>query len=142
MDRIWILVADASYARLFEVGEDGDWSLLREFEHAESREQGQDLMANRPGKIQHRVEYDAKGTNPIEFKREHHEAFARELVHHLDQQANARSFDRLAVVAPPKFLGLLRELMPQRVKAMVSVELDKDYTTLRPEKMAELVPVF
>lgn len=141
MERTWILVADASYARIFEVDEDGEWKLLREFEHVESREQGQDLMGTRPWQIQHRAEYDAKGTNP-DLHGEQAEKFAKELSKHLEVSSATNRYARLAVVAPPKFLGLLRDNFPNPVSRKVTVELSKDYTTLRPDRMAELVPLF
>ncbi len=143
MDRTWILVADAGYARLFELdNKKGNWSLRREFEHVESREQGQDLMENRPNKIQHHEERTSKGANPVEFKQNEAANFARQLSQHLEHAAVGNEYERLVLVAAPKFLGLLREALPTTVRRLVSVEIDKDYSEMKPDKMAELVPVF
>jgi protein required for attachment to host cells len=142
MNRTWILVADASFARFFELDDEGAWVLIKELEHVESREQGQDLMENRPYKTQHLEEMTAKGHNPVEFKHLEAEKFARELVTQLDQGQAANAFESLVLVAPPKFLGLLREHLSTTIRRKITMELAKDYTTLEPREMAERVPTF
>ena len=143
MERTWILVADASFCRIFEVSEESpEWSLVKELEHIESREQGHDLRGNRPERVQHREEKAARGSNPIEFKKAEHGKFAHDLAQTLDRDLARNAFDSLVLVAPPQFLGTLRDNLSKNVRATVKAELDKDYTELRPEKVAELVPTF
>ncbi len=49
----WVLVADASRARIFSVPEkDGKpWTLEKEFEHPESRAKATDLTTDVPGRV-------------------------------------------------------------------------------------------
>src|SRR5882724_8842954 len=50
--RTWILLADAASARLYVSGErPGDWTLLREIEHPESRMRPSELLSDRPGRV-------------------------------------------------------------------------------------------
>ena len=55
-------------------------------------------------------------------------AFARELAERLEEAAHGHRFDRLVLVAAPKTLGDLRELLPDPVKTKVVAEIDKDLT--------------
>jgi len=117
-------------------------SYVKELEHLQSREQGQDLMGNRPDMLQHREEKTTRGSNPVELKQEEARKFAREIAKRLDQDRTQKAFGSLVLVAGPKFLGLLREELSNPVKQLVTGEIDKDYTELRGEKVAELVPTF
>lgn len=141
--RTWILVADAAYARIFELSEENrHWQLVKEFEHLEGREQGQDLMGNRPYKIQHQMEMTDKNENPVEGKMHSMSVFSLELVRHLEHEFAGQKFDQLAIVAAPKMLGALREKLTPQLKRLLVVELDKDYSKMQPAQMEELVPVF
>ena len=53
---------------------------------------------------------------------------ARELAERLEEAAHAHRFDKLVLVAAPKTLGDLRELLPDPVKTKVVAEIDKDLT--------------
>jgi protein required for attachment to host cells len=54
--------------------------------------------------------------------------FARELAERLEEAVHAHRFERLVLVAAPKTLGDLRELLPDPVKSRVVAEIDKDLT--------------
>lgn len=54
--------------------------------------------------------------------------FARQLAGRLEAGLNARAYDSLAVVAPPQFLGLLRQVLSENVKSHSVLWLDKDLT--------------
>jgi hypothetical protein len=50
--RAWILLADAASARLYaSAGRPGDWTLLREFAHPESRMRPSELLSDKPGRV-------------------------------------------------------------------------------------------
>jgi protein required for attachment to host cells len=57
-------------------------------------------------------------------------AFARDLSDHLEKAANEHRFDRLVVVAAPKALGDLRELLPKTVHGKIVAEIAKDLTNV------------
>lgn len=141
--RTWILVADAAYARIFELSDENrHWALVKEFEHLEAREQGHDLIGNRPNKIQHQMEMTDKNENPVETKLHHMSVFSLELVRYLDRELSNDRFDQLALVAPPKMLGALRDKLTPQLQRRVVVEVDKDYSNMQPAQMEALVPVF
>jgi protein required for attachment to host cells len=58
------------------------------------------------------------------------EVFVRQLGDYLDKARNAHRYDRLHLVAPPKFLGLLRKGLDSEVRKLVANELPKDLSWL------------
>ena len=54
------------------------------------------------------------------------ELFAKRIGEYLDKARNDHRYDRLYLVAPPKFLGMLRGKLDKEVEKLVVDELDKD----------------
>jgi protein required for attachment to host cells len=52
--------------------------------------------------------------------------FAKALADRLDSARNKGEFSKLVLVAPPSFLGLLRDNLSKEVMAMVSNQVDKN----------------
>jgi protein required for attachment to host cells len=129
---VWVLVADAARARLFQVEQPQQTlsaALGRELigSNLPSREIGSD----RPGRT-----FDSGGEGrhakepPTDPARHAQAEFAREVVQLLDEKRESRSFERLIVVAPPQFLGDLRATMSQQLREAVSAEVAKDLSKL------------
>jgi len=129
---VWVLVADAARARLFQVEQPQQTlhaALGRELigSNLPSREIGSD----RPGRTFDRGGEGRHAKEPPTDPARHAQAeFAREVVQLLDEKRESRSFERLIVVAPPQFLGDLRAAMSQQVREAVSAEVAKDLSKL------------
>jgi protein required for attachment to host cells len=54
------------------------------------------------------------------------EAFAEDVVAAMARRHDRHPVSALTLVAPPTFLGLLRRRLPERLKAQITAELDKD----------------
>ncbi|MFB1479172.1 host attachment protein [Corallococcus sp. RDP092CA] len=140
--RLWILVANASRARLFATDAKAEkWDLIEQFQHDESRARSSDLFnqADNPnaGTLHGPVpENEPDGRRQLE-----HERFARELSAHLDRGVDTHAFDQLVIAAPPGFLGQLRRLLSTRVKQRVRLDLDADYSSLPARDLPDRVPV-
>jgi protein required for attachment to host cells len=113
--RTFVLVADASRARLYQRPNDtAKFMLLEEFDHPEGRAKNIDLMADKPGRASSSGPTTAARsaqeyrTDPKQVEAE---KFARELGHRLASLFDAHAFDALVITAPPKFLGLLRSAL-------------------------------
>jgi len=136
-DSTWVVVANSSRARLFERrAAGGDFALLREFEHPESRAKGGDLVSDRPG---HTATDQGRRTalDPdTEPKRVTQEQFARELGHALEQGRVQNRYNGLVLVASAPFLGILRSQLPEGVRTQVREAIDKDYTALAERELA------
>ncbi|HMB48370.1 MAG TPA: host attachment protein, partial [Afifellaceae bacterium] len=130
--KTWILIADASRARILENDGPGRGvqALANRIYEAEHRKAG-DIMADRPGRT-----FDSAGSgrhakayrsDPV---REEERAFAASLVGNLQQAHEKGDFDRLILIAPPKMLGDLRAQLPESLQAVIHAEIDKDLTPI------------
>jgi len=124
----WALVADGQHARFLEREVPfGAWreraGEALEIANPRSREQG----TERPGRV-----HESSGTarHAIEPRTDpHREAkrlFARRLAERLE--ASAGQYQRLTLVAPPHFLGDLREELGEAARRKLRGTLDKDLT--------------
>ncbi len=125
MDRTWIVVANASRARLCEYDpRDGSLVELEDFVHAAGRQKGSDLATDRPGHAEKgqasvRTSFEAH-TDVHQKEREH---FARELAGHLDDAVAQRRCPAVALIASNPFLGELKaRLGDAATKALVATE--------------------
>jgi len=116
MKQTWIMVADGSHARLFNApGNDQPWHLDQKLEREHSREKTDRAEAH-------------------EDRGEHE--FARKLASELETKRQGGGFERLVLVASPKFLGQLRGELSPSLAACVVRSHDVDYTHMSD---AELV---
>ncbi len=69
------------------------------------------------------------------------ERFALQIAKLLEARLAENAYERLALVAPPHFLGTLRSALSANLAKHVVLSLDKDYTSLEPAELAERVPL-
>lgn len=137
MNTLWIVTANAGQAHFFyqekpsapvqkidEMINDKASSLTSE---TESDRIGQHAAS----KSKHNVgaPRQPSGYQPNQTPSEHHaELFARHICRTLLHGYQDGRFQQLALVASPEFLGILRSLLDARLMAVVSMEINKDYT--------------
>ncbi|HEX5137738.1 MAG TPA: host attachment protein [Planctomycetota bacterium] len=137
MGTTWILVGDASRARVFSFDkDDAPWRLLEEIEHPLGRARTSDLVSDRAGRQRQIGPPLSQHTDPAE--QESHR-FAERLSHVLQKGCDEHRFTRLVLVAPPRFLGYLRETLREPVARHVVVSLDKDYTLHDEKELRRLI---
>ena len=116
------LVADAARAHLFRVEvATGGWTPLETLSHPEH---GPGFPVGPGGR--HQLEADR---------------FARHLAAELTRRYDDRMFRRLVLVAPPDFMGLLRQELPKRVDESVLEELTQDLSKVRPDALVAGITV-
>ena len=138
----WILVCDASRARLFSSneGKNGmEWSLLEELDHPESRAKGEEINTDKPGRVQQIGPGGMRaGMEPSTPPKEvEADRFAHHLSERLDKARTQNSYDRLILVAAPSFLGLMRGILSGPVKKTISASVAKDYTHTDERELQE-----
>lgn len=127
----WVLVANASSARIFQLENMHKLVELKAFVHPESRLHEQDLSESSPGR-----DFASTGNrrHAMEPKTSHkdHECtlFAKSLSDHLDSARMKNDFSQLFVIASPSFLGILRQVMSPATLNMVTKEINKDLVHL------------
>ena len=134
----WVLVANASRAQVFAAD-----MLFATFEsiedriHPSSRMRDQELVSSAPGRS-----YASPGGNHTAFDRhtDPHdvevERFARELADLLDEGRKTERYERLVLVAPPKFLGLLRDAIDADTARTVVGSIARDWSASKPSAIA------
>lgn len=128
----WILVANASIARLFRRDSPTDPLVpLPTLEHPQSRLKGIELADGRPG---HEATDNSIGGNRYEprsdVRRKEHQHFAREVAEHLDDGLAGNEFDSLWLFASSPFLGELQSQLSAAVAKKVQLAHATDLTSL------------
>lgn len=138
--RTWLLVADASKARIysmykarvFQEKNPKQLELVGVYTHDASRKKGSELETDKRGEFGAGTFVEA--TTP---KMHEAEQFAHQLLDHLDTGRKEGSFRDLILVAPPTFMGLLNKLMPHEMQKLVSQTIEKDYTQKNERELME-----
>ena len=100
----WILVANASLARLYaNLGPNKGLTLVKELDHPESRQKNADLVTDRGGTGHGDGSYEA----PSAPKENAARSFAQEIAREFYAGRNRQAYARAILVAPPGFMGLL-----------------------------------
>jgi len=144
--KTWVIVASAARARIFEsAGRETPLSELTDLINPEDRLHVRDLKSDKPGRA-----FDTLGgqrhamQTPVEPKEQTAIRFAKEVVEILESGLSEGRFDGLCLVAPPHFLGLLREHMSSALSRVVLgdvvKDLTKEETTFIDEHIAPLFP--
>lgn len=139
MSHTWFLVADSSRAKLYDVEKrTAPFVEIEDFVHPEGRLHEGDLVSDRPGSDGGSV---GQGRRILDDKVSARDQagirFASELAERLDAARNAGELERLVLVAPPAFLGLLRDKLSKEVMARVSKQIDKNLVQQSPEVLRE-----
>ena len=130
MQTTWILAADSSRVRIFqELDAEHHLQEVQDFANPAGHAQDKELLTGRPER--RNMSKGALGgthdgqaeTLPVEHE---NAVFSKEIGDYLEQARSQHRFDRLCVIAAPKFLGLLRQNLSKEAQKLVDQEIDKD----------------
>lgn len=146
-----VVLADQAEARFYDVEPiGGALRCVGEMSDPKAHLHDRDLKSDRPGRVfdhapdgTHRrgsVAHHATGGE--ETPRRHEAfAFASRIVHSLDAARNAHEFDRLVVIAGPRFIGMMRAAMSKPLSDLVVVEIVKDLMHETEDAIRTYLPV-
>lgn len=153
MQSTWIVLADKGRARILQTRQPGrDLEEVEELTDAAAHAHNADFRHDAVGR---RAPADSHGgapniqtmpgnatTSAGEDKLDHEaERFARQVAERLAEAKREQRYERLRIVAAPKFLGRLRKVLPHEVSEAVIDEIDKDLLQLdRRELTQRLYP--
>ena len=147
--RIRLLVADQSEARFYELRPHNSVELVGHMVDPVARLHDRDLVSDRPGRKFDRAPLIAgrrgatahHATGGEQSARRHEaEVFARRIAAELEQAHRRGDFEGLIVMSGPVFLGLLREALPQSVRATLVAEVGKDLVHQSVEAIIRHLP--
>lgn len=137
----WILTADSSRARILQVA-DHEHRLveLQDILNPQGRLAERELITDAHPRFRP-VRSGVPGSDRQETAAAEHatELFAKHVAGVLDQARVKHRYDRLYVVAAPKFLGLLRKELDKEVAKLVADEIPKDLSWLNARELEKYV---
>lgn len=140
MPKIWILVADRSRARFFRGNADRSLTEIGDRLNPEGRAQEGELVSDRASRMPS-MAGRARGALESGSARDHvAERFARELCDALERGRTQGDYERLALVAPPEFLGFLHAAAGEQVMLRVAAEAGKNLTAHEPGDIRDCLP--
>jgi protein required for attachment to host cells len=131
----WLVVADASGARVFTFEEkNGPWTLVEELRgdgsgHPDQSGDFGKKASEHKGALHGHGEQNPKETTERRF--------AHTLAHVLERGLSSNRFAKLALVAPPKLLGDLRENLSRSLQATLVGQVHKDYVHFNVNELKE-----
>ena len=126
MEKIWILVADSAHARILATTAlTASLTEIRRLEHPEGRLKESELVTDQPGRARESL---AQGHAIQEGNATEHEAtlFAGEIIQLLDKARQEGKFESLVLIAPPHFLGIIRQKLTGPLEKLVIQSVDKN----------------
>jgi protein required for attachment to host cells len=142
MTKTWILVADGARARLFEAAAgDSPLAEVECFANPEGRA-GARRMGTGPlprvhesvGPARHAIEPHTTAREKVTDR------FARILGEALERGRSERRYERLVLVAPPRFLGALHDHLGARLRGQLAGEIRRNLTALPPAQIRSRLP--
>jgi protein required for attachment to host cells len=128
MLKTWVVVADSSRARFFVL--DSMAEPLQEIDdmiHAEGRLLAKDELSDRQGGIAGgHGQGDHTFEQPTDVKHQDAIRFAQQIGEKLEHGRVGGAYESLMLVAPPAFLGVLRQNLNDHVLKLVGKSLDKN----------------
>ena len=138
-DDIWILIADATRARILRgIARAGEAPLPELVMRTEAHKL-RDIMADKPGRTSFIPSLWAAldyGTDPL---KDDDRKFLREVAALLDSHRRAGEFRRLAIFAEPRTLGLLRTILPVALRRLVCHETAANLLKVPPQELPQLL---
>jgi protein required for attachment to host cells len=128
MNTTWILAADGTRARIFAM-EGTEVQEVEDLSNPRGRDAERDINTDKQGNwngggrqqgASHSYEPDV---TPLKHEEE---KFAKAIGDFLDKASLEKRFDKLCVIAPPEFMGRLRDKMGEQAKKCIKEELVKD----------------
>ena len=138
----WILVADTSQAKIYSsASRIKPLAEVEEFDHPEGRMHEGDLVSDSPGSDggtpgQGRHVMDDKTS----AKDQEAINFSKTIAGRLEAARNSGEFDKLVLIAPSGFLGLLRSNIGKQTMAMVTQQVNKNLVQKPADVIRDYLP--
>jgi|ERR1041384_2956698 len=126
----WIIAADSSRARILQVTDrEQHLAEIDDLLNPEGRVDDRQLTTDAHARF-HGSSGPASDREETSAAEHATDLFAKRVGDYLDKARSAHRYDRLHLVAPPRFLGKLRGALGKEVRKLVSDDLPKDLSWL------------
>jgi protein required for attachment to host cells len=136
----WILIANASRARILQQEDGIAPGVLHQFEHPASRLHSSELGDDEPGRERKDGRSGSAVFAPhIKPQRKEHLRFARELADFLEAAAHQGLYKSVRVFAPSPFLGELKALLGDATQRLLAGSHDLDLSSVGPAEIGRRI---
>jgi len=141
MANTWIVAANRSKARIFEMQKlHGPLVEVTDLVDPEGRARDRDINSDAYGRLYGKGEHVQGHSTSADVSPTQHESerFAERLRDYLNRAHGEQRFDKLWLVAPPAFLGTLREKLGKQMRGALELEVNKDVPTHSAEEIRDI----
>jgi protein required for attachment to host cells len=122
-----VLVADGRKILFFRNHGDGSQIDLRTEAHDQRADRkDSDIKADAPGSVQQSGGYGHSTYEETDFHQQEEDRWIEDLAANLNARALRNDFEALAIVAPPKALGVLRKKLHKEVERRIVCTVNKE----------------
>lgn len=144
MQTTWILAADSSRARIFEVhGPQDHLQEIQDFVNPEGRQNTREIENDKRDRFFATPEGSPGEGDTYQPRVEtvEHETqmFSKQVSDYLDQARAEHRYDKLCLIAYPKFLGMMRQNLSKETRKLVEDEVSKDISWLDAREIEDYV---
>ena len=127
MANTWIVAADASRARVLQVAGPKRLVEVDNLLNPEGRLQNREVNTDAAGRFSGPDRPGGHSSGDENRTMDHQdERFAKRLGDYLDKARTEHRYDELVLVAPPRFLGMIRKELGKEVEKLVAGQVPKD----------------
>ena len=122
-----VLVADGRKMLFFRNHGDEDQIDLRTEAHDERHDRrDRDIKTDAPGLVQQSAGYGRSTYEETDFQQQEEDRWIKDAADELKRRALSNDFDALAIVAPPRALGVLRRELHKEVERRLVCAVNKE----------------
>lgn len=139
MQTTWIVTADASRARILQVaGRENALTEVEDLVNPQGRMHNREINSDAAGRFRGPDRPGGHASDDANRTVDHYaELFAKRVGEVLDKARVERRFERLYLVAAPKFLGQLRKELGKETEKLVADDLAKDLSWFKPGEIED-----
>ena len=136
MATTWIIAADSSRARILQVTDRGrHLDEIDDLQNPEGRAHDRELISDAHPRFSGPGGGPGSDRQEMSAKEHATELFAKRIADYLESARTAHRYDRMHLIAPPKFLGRLRQALGKDTARLVAEELPKDLSWLNAREL-------
>jgi protein required for attachment to host cells len=136
MKQEWILVASRDEVKIFKRSGPADIELIRDIGNPLGKAREQDLVTDKPGRA---TDNRMRARHSYSTEQSHRERvlieFYRDISSILDRSFLSHEFEVLTIIAEPRLLGIIRNLLPLRIQRAIKREIRKDLSFAEPPQI-------
>ena len=136
MKKEWIVVASREEVRIFQRMGVGALELIRDIGNPAGTLKTQDLESDKPGRASDNRMRARHAYSTEESSRDRSlRGFYRDVIDLIERAVYEHNFDNLTLIAEPRLLGIIRELMPPSVRRSLHREIPNDLSYEEPPQI-------